>query len=80
MSYEYKPRFSFEISEELQQRANRLISTYGIRKTLFSIVLEDLLNLIETHGQIVVGVILDGATKPREILPTLAKAERKANA
>lgn len=78
MAYEYRPRFSFEISQELQDKANRLISTYGLRKSIFSVVLEDLLDLIDEHGQIIVGVILDKAAKPREILPTLAKAERKA--
>ena len=75
---EYKPRFSFEITEEQKVRADRLISTYGIRKSIFCVILDDVLNLIEEHGNIVVGILLDGAAKPREILPTLAKAERKA--
>lgn len=75
---EYKPRFSFEISEEQKQRADRLISTYGIRKSVFSVILDDLLNMIEEHGNLVIGVLLDGAAKPREIMPSLAKAERKA--
>ena len=78
MSEYYKPRFSFEISEEQQNRADRLLSTYGLRKSVFTVVLDDVLDLIETHGQVVIGVILDGQAKPREILPTLAKAERKA--
>ena len=78
MNDEYKPRFSFEISEEQKQRADRLISTYGIRKSVFSVILDDLLNMIEEHGNLVIGVLLDGAAKPREIMPTLAKAERKA--
>ena len=77
MSEEYKPRFSFEISEEQKERADRLITVYGIRKSLFSIVLDDVLDLIDKYGNAVVGVILDGQVKPREILPTLAKAERK---
>jgi len=77
MSEFYKPRFSFEITEEQQQRANRLLSTYGLRKSVFSVVLDDVLDLIEKHGQVIVGIILDGATKPREIVPILAKAEKK---
>ena len=77
MSEDYKPRFSFEITEELKQRADRVLSVYGLRKTIFTPILEDVLDLIEKHGQIVVGIILDRAAKPREILPTLAKAERK---
>jgi len=74
---EYKPRFSFEISEEQKDRADSLITVYGIRKSLFSIILDDMLDLIESHGNAVVGIILDGQAKPREILPTMAKAERQ---
>ena len=76
---DYKPRFSFEISEEQLKRVNILLNTYGLRKSLFGPILDDLLNLIETHGNIIVGIILDGAVKPREIMPTLNKAERIAN-
>jgi len=75
---EYRPRFSFEISEELQRRADSVLSVYGLRKSVMSVVLDDLLSLIEEHGNVIIGVLLDGAAKPREILPTLAKAERKA--
>ena len=78
MNDEYKPRFSFEISEEQKKRADVVLSTYGLRKSVFSVILDDLLDLIEEHGNVVVGVLLDGAAKPREILKTMAKAERKA--
>lgn len=80
MSEEYKPKFSFEITEEQKDRANTLLSTYGLRKSVFSVILDEVLDLIEKHGQIVIGVILDGAVKPREIVPILAKAERKGEA
>ena len=80
MTEDYKPKFSFEITEEQKNRANRLLSTYGLRKSVFSVILDDVLDLIEKHGQVVIGVILDGATKPREIMSTLAKAERKGEA
>ena len=78
MNDEYKARFLFEISNEQKARADNLIDTYGIRRALFSIILDDVLDLIESHGNVVVGIILDGQAKPRELLPTLAKAERKA--
>jgi hypothetical protein len=76
---DYQPKFTFEITEEQQQRASKLLNVHGIRRAIFSIVLDDLLDLIEKHGQVIVGVILDGAAKPREIIPSIAKAERKAN-
>ena len=72
----YKPRLSIEITEEQQQRINRLFDTYGIKRAIMSILLDDLLNLIEEHGQVVIGILLDGAAKPHNIMPTLAKANK----
>jgi hypothetical protein len=76
--FPYIPRFSFEISEELKARANKLLATHGIRKAIITPILEDLLDMIEEHGQIVVGVILDESVKPREVIKCMAKAERIA--
>ena len=78
MNTEYRPRFSFDITEEQQARANKLMPIHGQRKTMFQVILNDVLDLIEEHGQIIYGIIADGRVKPREVLPTLAKAERKA--
>ena len=78
MEPEYKPRFSFEISDEQKARVDIHLSTYGLRKTIFKPILDDVLNLLETHGQIIIGLLIDQAIKPREILPSLAKAEREA--
>ncbi len=72
----YTPRFSFEITEEQKNRVDRLLSTYGLRKAVFSEILDDLLDLIEDHGNVVVGIILDRAAKPREIIPIMNKAGR----
>jgi hypothetical protein len=74
----YIPRFSFEISEELKERANQCLSTHGIRKAIMTPILEDLLDMIEEHGQIVVGVILDKSVRPRDVIKTMNQAERKA--
>lgn len=78
MNEGYVPRFSFEISEELKDKANKLLSTHGLRKALMTPILEDLLDLIEDHGNIVVGLILDGSVRPKEVLKSLARANRKA--
>ena len=75
---EYTPRFSFEISEDLKNRVNNLLSTDGIRRAIMTPILEDLLDMIEEHGQIVVGVILDSGTKPREVIKSMAKAEKRS--
>lgn len=78
MSDDYRPRLSFDISEEQAARKDRLINTHGLLKALFTVILDDLLDLIETHGQIICGVIIDHKVKPREIMKALKDAERKA--
>ena len=73
---EYKPRFSFEISEEQMLRANKLLSQYGLRKAIFGKILDDVLDLIESHGGIAIGIMMTDRVKIREILPTMAQVER----
>lgn len=73
----YTPRFSFEITEEQKARADNLISTYGLRKALFRVILDDLLDMIEKHGQFVVGAILEKQVKSNEVIPILKEVEEK---
>jgi len=75
--YEYVPRFSFEISEELKARADKLLTNYGVRKAIMAPILNDLLDLIQEHGHIVIGAILDEAVKPSDILPSMARAKKR---
>jgi hypothetical protein len=75
MNDEYKPRFSFEITDEQKERADRLITTYGLRKAMFGQVLDDILDLIDEYGGVVIGIIASSKLKPREIIPSLKKAE-----
>lgn len=77
-SPDYRPRFAFDMTEEQQQRANRLFATHGQRRALMSIILDDLLDLLEDRGQIVAGLIMDGHVKPREIIPCMARAENRS--
>jgi len=75
MNIDYKPRFSFEISVEQKQRADRLISTYGLRKAVFGHILDDVLDLIEDYGGMAIGIIMDRNTKVREIIPSMKNVE-----
>jgi hypothetical protein len=75
---DYKPRFGFEISFEQKQRADRLLVNYGLRRALFTIILDDVLDLIEDHGGIAIGIIMSGQVKPRDVLPSMKKAELAA--
>jgi hypothetical protein len=73
---EYRPRFSFEITEEQQTRTNKLITTHGLRKAIFSRILDEVLNLIDEHGQVVIGALMSPRVKPTEILSPLANAKK----
>lgn len=74
----YTPRFSFEISEQQQIRASKILYRHGVRKAVFNIILDDVLDLVEKHGEMVIGIICERGTKPREIIPSLAQAEADA--
>ena len=49
-----------------------------MRKALFQPILDDVLDLIEEHGDIVAGIIMDKRAKPRDVVPVLKKAQTKA--
>jgi hypothetical protein len=75
VNIDYKPRFSFEISDEQKVRADKLISIYGLRKAVFGRILDDVLDMIEEFGGVAIGVIMDNTTKPRDIIPSMKRAE-----
>lgn len=78
MPSEYRPRFSFDITEEQRERVNRLLKHHGMIKALFQPILDDVLDLLEEHGTIVAGIIMDRRAKPREVIPILSEAERRS--
>lgn len=75
MSNDYKPRFSFEISWEQKDRADQLLTTYGLRRAMFGKILDDVLDMVEEFGGVAIGVIMSGAAKPRDIIPSMKQAE-----
>lgn len=77
---DYKPRFSFEISEEQKNRADKIIDQYGIRKAIFGRILDDTLDLIEQYGGVAIGVLMSDKVKPRDIIPSMKKAEEAGEA
>lgn len=79
MNPDYKPRFSFEVTEEQKCRADRLIGDYGMRKGIFGPILDDLLDLIEEQGGFALGIILSRRLKPRDVLPIMNQAGKGPN-
>lgn len=74
--HEYKPRFSFEITELQKVRADRLLTHYGLRKAIFGHILDDVLDMVEEYGGAALGILMSGKCKPRDILPTMKEAEK----
>lgn len=75
MNTDYKPRFSFEISWEQKDRADQLLTTYGLRRAMFGKILDDVLDMVEEFGGVAIGVIMSGAAKPRDVIPSMKQAE-----
>jgi hypothetical protein len=72
----YRPRFSFEITDEQKLRADRLINTHGLRKAIFSRILDEVLDLIDEHGPVVIGALMSPKVSPTEIIGPLSKAKK----
>ena len=67
MSDKYIPRISIDITPEMQQRLQRLLP-WGLRGRLFLVVIEDLLDLIEEHGEGVIALLVAKRLKARTLL------------
>lgn len=74
---DYVPRFSFEITEQQKQRADKLLAQYGLRKAVFQHILNDVLDLIEEYGGAAVGILMSDVVKPRDVIPIMKRAEEK---
>lgn len=75
MSEDYKPRFSFEISEEQKKRTDLILDQYGLRKAIFGYILDDVLDMIEEYGGVAIGVLMSGKVRPRDVIPSMKRAE-----
>jgi hypothetical protein len=75
MGSDYTPRVVFEITEEQRRRKDFAFPIKGTLRAVMSQVLDDLLDLIEEHGQVIVGLIIDQSIKPRDLIKTLKGAE-----
>ena len=76
MNDETKPRFSFEITESQRMRCIKHLGNYGIRKAIFSKILDDVLDMVENHGGMALGILMSEKVKPREIISSMAEVEQ----
>ena len=74
-----RPRFSFDITVEQQERAFRLLNLHGMRRAIMSLLLDEVLDLIEEHGHVVVGILIERAARGRDIIPALKEAQTRGS-
>uniref|UniRef100_A0A6M3JD02 Uncharacterized protein n=1 Tax=viral metagenome TaxID=1070528 RepID=A0A6M3JD02_9ZZZZ len=72
----YTPRLSVEISEETYLRMQNRIP-WGLKSKIMVILLEDLLDLIEKHGNIVLAAIIDRTISSQQVIKGLDRTIRK---
>jgi len=58
----YRPRLSTEITEHQDRELRRLIP-WGIKRELFSIIVDDVIRLAKKHGQVFIAAILQKGIK-----------------
>jgi hypothetical protein len=73
---DYTPRLSVELSEETFRRMQDRIP-WGLKSKVMVILLEDLLDLVEQHGDIVLAAIINRAVTARQVITGLDKAIKK---
>lgn len=75
---DYRPRFTFEITEEQMLRANKLLSQYGQRKAIFSKILDDVLDAIEVNAGMAIGLLMSEKIVMTGIMTTLSNGMKQA--
>lgn len=64
---EWRPRLSVEVSPEVFEEMQKLIP-WGMRRQIFSVILEHTLKLIKTHGPGVLAILMSGELRFEEML------------
>jgi len=74
----YRPRLSIEITEE-QQRALQSRLNHGEGKAVFSVLVDEVISLIDDYGDIIIPLIAGRKAKPRDIFPSIKQATTVAD-
>lgn len=63
----YRPRLSVDIGEDLQKRFQNTVP-WGLRSQLITVLLEDVLDMIEKDGDIVTALIIKRRLHAKDVL------------
>lgn len=64
---DYRPRLSIELSEEQHKSLQQLIP-WGVKNQLFSIIVDQLIALMQNHGQVVIALVLEEKIKINKLI------------
>jgi hypothetical protein len=68
MESDYKPRLSIEIPQEKKDRLKVLLP-HGTQKIVFNLIVDDLIDILETHGSgKVIGAFIERDITLKELL------------
>uniref|UniRef100_A0A6M3K8R9 Uncharacterized protein n=1 Tax=viral metagenome TaxID=1070528 RepID=A0A6M3K8R9_9ZZZZ len=62
---DYKPRLSIEITDEQFADLQRLTS-HGLKKAIFGVIIDDVIRLLKSHGDVFIGAVLSRQLKLEE--------------
>jgi len=78
MSSGYIPKLTVELDEkQYWALKNRL--EYGELRPLISAIVDDLVKMIDEHGNLVVALIAGKKVTPREVIPSMSNAIETCN-
>lgn len=72
----YRPRLSIEITEEQYSKMNKVIP-WGVRSRLFSVIIDDLVHIIEIHGEMAIAAIISREANVLDILKAYKEVENE---
>lgn len=74
MPKDYVPRLSIELSEQTYFRMQNRIP-WGLKTKIMVVLLEDLLDLLDSHGNIILAAILDRKLGAADVIKELRGRE-----
>lgn len=74
---EYRPRLTIDISED-QANALRDLIPWGLRRELFSLIVDDVISMVREHGELAIAIIISKKLRPRDALTTLQEVDEKS--
>jgi hypothetical protein len=73
---DYRPKFTMEITELQQKRLANLIP-WGTRRRLITVILDDVLDVIEQHGEMVIAALLSKRITIIDLLKAVQQVDKE---